>query len=78
MSGLKRTRGLRPKAPPDPGIKAGGIRERAMQSVRLRPESLAKSAASIRYWLRDKPAHVIEAKVQALAAKLGRDVDDAA
>jgi hypothetical protein len=69
---------IRERAPPDPGIKAGGIRDRAMQSVRSRPESLAKSAASIRYWLRDKPAHVVEAKVRALAAKLGRDVDDAA
>jgi hypothetical protein len=54
----------------DLGIIPGGIRDRAMQAVSAQPETFEKTAASIRYWLRDQPAAVVEAKLRAIAAKL--------
>jgi hypothetical protein len=42
-------------APPDPGIKPGGIRDRAMQAVLKRnpqPEDRENTKASQEYWAR--------------------------
>jgi hypothetical protein len=58
----------------DRGIKPGGICDRAMRAVDERGpqlEMFEKTAASIRYWLRDAPAALVEAKLRALAARLG-------